>query len=190
MNKKEHIEYKTIKNQKSMKKTLSIIQNKAVTKVIFIPFVFILLLVVTGCGSDDDNTPGDETMQEEETTLDFNLLVDSWEAQDFVFENSSSSLPDTNVTGQGGTVILEVSDSGDFTFTLMFVEPEETIMNSGVFRVQNNMLQARFDPNTDFSNVEVEVDQQSLMIEGNGLFDLSGDGSNVPIRFIGTFFRN
>jgi len=159
-------------------------------KINFILFALCTVFIATSCSSDDDNSEPEEMMQEEEATLDFNLLVDSWQAQDFVFESSNSSLPDTNVTGDGGTVNLVVGDNGDFTFTLIFVQPDETIMNSGEFRIQENMLQARFDPGTSFSNLQAELDEQNLVIEGQGVFDLSGEGSNVPIVFRGTFFRN
>lgn len=168
-----------------MKTRLSVFQKKI--NVVFLGLFTVFF--VASCSSDDDNAVDDQMMQEEETTLDFNLLVDSWEAQDFVFESSNSALPDTNVTGQGGMVDLVVSDSGAFTFTLMFVGPDATIMNSGEFRIENNTLQARFDPSGDFRNLQAELDQENLTLEGEGIFDLSGDGSNVPLRFSGTFFR-
>lgn len=173
-----------------MKTGFLVLIKKKTTKINFILLVICAAFIVTSCSSDDDNSDGDQMMQEEEeTTLDFNLLVDSWEAQDFVFESSNSSLPDTNFTGQGGTVILEISDTGEFTFTLMRVEPDQTFMNSGEFRVENNTLQARFEDEMSFRNLEAEVSQQQLMIEGTGLFDLSGEGSNVSNAFRATFFR-
>ena len=173
-----------------MKTAFWVTLKKKTVKINFILLAISAVFLVASCSSDDDNSEGDEMMQEEEqTTLDFNLLVDSWEAQDFVFEAANSSLPDTNFTGQGGTVLLEVSDNGDFTFTLMRVEPDQTFMNSGEFRVENNTLQARFEDEMSFRNLEAEVNQQQLMIEGIGLFDLSGEGSNISNAFRATFFR-
>ncbi|MEO0571085.1 MAG: hypothetical protein AAF039_05220, partial [Bacteroidota bacterium] len=147
-------------------------------------------ICLSSCSSDDDGTPEEEMAQPEEEVLDFSLLVDSWQASDFVFENANTSLPDTNVLGLGATVTLEVNDNGAFTFTLMFEEPQGTVMNSGEFRIENNILQAKFENNANYNDLEAEIEEESLSLEGLGIFDFSGEGSNVPLRFRGRFFRD
>ena len=172
-----------------MKSIFSFSLKEKSTKFGVILFLLCAGFIFTGCSSDDDGTPQEEMAEEEEANLDFELLVASWEASSFTFLNSNSSLPDTEVLGQGGSAILEVMDDGTFLFTIRVIPEEPEIMNEGVFRVQDNTLQARFESQTDYRNLEAEIEEMRLSIEGQGLFDLSGNESNVPIGFRATFFR-
>ena len=151
--------------------------------------VLISTMVIFSCSSDDNGDTPQENAEEVEEILDFSLLVDSWEAQDFVLESSNSSLQDTNVTGQGGSVDLAVTSNGSFIFTMTVFPDTPEIMNSGEFRIEENTLQARFENEMSFRNLEAEISESNLVIEGRGLFDLSGEGSNISINFRGTFVR-
>ncbi|NKI32640.1 hypothetical protein [Croceivirga thetidis] len=149
----------------------------------------IVFLTITSCSSDETDNPVDETEQMgEEGTLDFNLLVDSWEAQNFIFESPNNTTPDTDVKAIGGSVDLNVMEDGTFVFDFTFTD-FPAFMNSGEFRIEDNTLQARFETDMDFRDLEAELNQQLLKIKGEGRFDLSGEGSNVTSGFVASFVR-
>lgn len=149
----------------------------------------IVFLILTSCSSDDSDSPVDETQQmDEEEVLDFNLLVDSWEAQNFIFESPNNTTPDTDVKAIGGSVDLDVMQDGTFVFDFTFTD-FPAFMNSGEFRIEDNTLQARFETDMDFRDLEAELSQQILKIKGEGRFDLSGEGSNITSGFVASFVR-
>ena len=158
-------------------------------KVNFILFTLCIVFMATSCNSYDDDTSEEEISPPEEALLDFSLLVDSWRASEFFTVSTNSSLPDANILANGGTVDLAVDSNSEFTFTVNF-EIEDGFMNSGEFRIEDNVLQARFEDNVNYSDLEAEIGEESLSLEGLGVFDFSGEGSNIPLGFRGRFLRN
>lgn len=149
----------------------------------------IVFLIFTSCSSDDTEGPVDETEQmEEEQLLDFDLLIDSWEAQNFIFESPNNTTPDTDVKAIGGSVDLDVMEDGTFVFDFTFTD-FPAFMNSGEFRIEDNTLQARFETDMDFRDLDAELNEQILKIKGEGRFDLSGEGSNITSGFVASFIR-
>lgn len=152
-------------------------------------YFLIFALFLGACGSDDTEVEEMEEAMEEET-IALAQLVDSWQANQFIFLNPGSASPETDILGMGTTVFLDVMSDDTFIFRITFQNPVEEIENTGVFRVVNNELQARFDNvSNDFESLDAQINGNSLSIEGSGFFDLSGQGSNVPIGFRSRYSR-
>ncbi len=155
------------------------------------PIYYFLLttLFLVACGSDDSEVEEMEEAMEEETIV-LSQLVDSWQANQFVFLNPGSATPESDILGMGATVFLDVMSDDTFIFRITFQNPVEEIQNTGIFRVVDNELQARFDNvSNDFESLEAQINGNTLSIEGSGFFDLSGEGSNVPIGFRSRYSR-
>ena len=171
-------------------KTVAFTFLKHNAKIYSMAFLMCTALFILGCSSDDGGGDQmDEMAQEEDPILDFDFLVDTWQAETFFFQESNSSLGDLSVIGNGGSVTLEVMSDGRFVFDFEVPPDEDGFMNSGIFRIEENTLQALFSDDTSYRDLEAEIGESRLTIEGIGIFSLSGQGSKITQGFRGTFFR-
>ena len=140
------------------------LKNRALT-LLFVVVTAALTFLVS-CNKDGDKV--DERVSE---------IAGTWTA-------TSTSFNGVDVVQEGGSVTLEIKDSGRFTFTIK--RPGRTDMVfTGKLGFDEQWLEVEYDTYPgEYEYYDISYDAHNLHLGANSVFDFDGDGSDEFVIFI------
>ena len=97
---------------------------------------------------------------------------------------TSTSFNGVDVVEEGGSVTLEIKDSGRFTFTIKRPGSADMVF-TGKLGFDEQWLEVEYDTNPgEYEYYDITYDADNLHIGANSEFDFDGDGSDEFVVFI------
>jgi len=139
------------------------LKNRALTLLFVVVMAPLTFLVA--CKKDGDQV--DERVSE---------IVGTWTA-------TSASFNGVDVVEEGGSVTLEIKDSGRFTFTIKRPGSADMVF-TGNLGFDEQWLEVEYDTNPgEFEYYDITYDAHNLHLGANSEFDFDGDGSDEFVVF-------
>ena len=123
------------------------------------------LIVIQGCKKDDEFT--DDRIAE---------IAGLWTA-------TSASFNGVDVVDEGGSVTLDIKESGRFTFTIQRPGTAAMVF-TGRLGFDEQWLAVEYDTNPEeYEYYDITYDENHLHIGANSEFDFDGDGTDEIVVF-------
>ena len=142
---------------------LHVLKNRALTLLFVVVMTPLTFLV--SCKKDGESS-----------TERISEIAGTWTA-------TSASFNGVDVVEEGGSVTLEIKDSGRFTFTIK--RPGRTDMVfTGKLGFDEQWLEVEYDTNPgEYEYYDITYDAHNLHLGANSEFDFDGDGSDEFVVF-------